>query len=322
MPSVLSGNQVDHYALETLVATSNTASIYRGTDLLTGRQVAIKIPHLEVEGDPLFYERFRREQEIGQKLNHPSIVKFIPDETRSRVYLVMEWVDGQLLRHLLSEQGKLPLERALRITVGICDALEYMHSQGVAHRDLKPENIMVDAEDHIKLMDFGIAGLAGARRLTFGKLSQVMGTPDYISPEQVKGKRGDARCDIFAAGVILYEMLTGSTPFPGENPFTIMNNRLIQHPVPPRELDPGISAELQEILYRALERDPRNRYAKAREFSWDLQHPDQVGVADRPEMRNWQRRRPHWIKALLLYGGLALIPVFVFTLLLLVAQHS
>ena len=299
MPSVLSSNQIDHYTLENLVATSNTASIYRGTDLRTGREVAIKIPHLEVEGDLLFYGRFQREQEIGQKLNHPSIVKFITDETRSRVYLVMEWVEGRLLRTILSEQGKLPRERALRIAVGICEALDYIHSQGVVHRDLKPENIMVDAQDRVKLIDFGIASLAGARRLTFGKLSQVVGTPDYISPEQVKGKRGDARSDIYAAGVMLYEMLTGTTPFPGDNPFTIMNNRLVNHPIPPREGDPGISAELQEILYRALERDPKNRYAKAHEFSWDLQHQDQVGVADRTELRDWQRRRTPWIRAVL-----------------------
>ena len=322
MPSVLSSNQIDHYTLESLIATSNTASIYRGTDLRTGREVAIKIPHLEVEGDLLFYGRFQREQEIGQRLNHSSIVKFISDETRSRVYLVMEWVEGRLLRTILSEQGKLPPERALRIAVRICEALDYIHSQGVVHRDLKPENIMVDAEDRVKLIDFGIASLAGARRLTFGKLSQVVGTPDYISPEQVKGKRGDARSDIYAAGVILYEMLTGTTPFPGDNPFTIMNNRLVNHPIPPCEQDPGIPAELQETLYRALERDPKNRYAKAHEFSWDLQHQDQVGVSDRAELRDWQHRRMPWIRAMLRYGGLALIPLFVFGLLLYVARHG
>ncbi len=322
MPSVLSSNQIDHYTLETLIATSNTASIYRGTDLRTGREVAIKIPHLEVEGDLLFYGRFQREQEIGQKLNHPSIVKFITDETRSRVYLVMEWVEGRLLRTILSEQGKLPVERALRIAVRICEALDYIHSQGVVHRDLKPENIMVDAQDRVTLIDFGIASLVGARRLTFGKLSQVVGTPDYISPEQVKGKRGDARSDIYAVSVMLYEMVTGTTPFPGDNPFTIMNNRLLNHPIPPRQGDSGISAELQEILYRALERDPKNRYAKAHEFSWDLQHQDQVGVADRPELRDWQHRRRPWSGAVLRYGGLALIPLFVFALLFYVARHG
>jgi serine/threonine-protein kinase len=163
---------------------------------------------------------------------------------------------------------------------------------------------------------------AGARRVTFGKLSEVMGTPDYISPEQVKGKPGDARSDIYAVGVVLYEMLIGTTPFSGDNPLIVMNNRLINQPTPPREIDPGISEELQEILYRALERDPRNRYAKAHEFSWDLQHQDRVGIADRPELRNWYRQRTPWFRAVLLYGWLTLIPLFVIALLLYVARHG
>src|ERR1019366_8699919 len=122
---------------------------------------------------------------------------------------------------------KLPAERAIRITISLCNALDYIHSQGVVHRDLKPENIMVDAEDHVKLIDFGIAANAGSRRLTFAKLTQAMGTPDYISPEQVKAKRGDARSDVYALGVMLYEMLTGEVPFHGPNPFVIMNERLL-----------------------------------------------------------------------------------------------
>ena len=133
-----------------------------------------------------------------------------------------------------------------------------------------------DAEDRIKIIDFGIAGQAGSRRLTFAKLSQVMGTPEYISPEQVKGKRGDGRSDIFALGVMFYEMLTGKTPFSGPNPFAIMNDRLLNNPIPPCEVNPEITAELQEIIYRALERDPKNRYAHASEMAWDLRHQDQV----------------------------------------------
>jgi serine/threonine protein kinase len=190
------------------------------------------------------------------------------------------------------------------------------------HRDLKPDNIMVDDEDRVKLIDFGIAARSGSRRLTFTKLSQVMGTAEYISPEQVKGKRGDARSDLYALGIILYEMLTGKTPFPGANPFMIMNDRVLNNPVPPREIEPGISRELQEIICRALERDPRSRYSSAHEFAWDLQHQDQVGVAERPELRDWKRRRTPWTRRVLFYAMLALIPVVIFGLLLLVARHA
>jgi serine/threonine protein kinase len=304
-----------------VAARSGMASIFRGTDLQNGRAVAIKVPHPEMESDPVLFDRFRREQEIGKALDHPGVMKVYDDEDRSQIYMVMEWVNGKLLRQILGPQRKLPTERAVKIAVGIADALSYIHSRGVVHRDLKPENIMVDGDDHIKLIDFGIAGQQGARRLTFAKLSQVMGTPEYISPEQVKGKRGDGRSDIYALGVMLYEMLTGKPPFQGSNPFAIMNDRLLNSPVPPREIDPGISPQLQEIIYRALERDPKNRYANAAELAHDLQHQDQVGVEDRPELRDWKRRRTPWVRKLLFYIMLAMIPVVIFGLLLFFAKR-
>jgi eukaryotic-like serine/threonine-protein kinase len=321
MTSLHPGAQLDHYRVENLVARSGMASIYRATDLQSGRLVAIKIPHPEVEADPLFYDRFKREEEIGKKLDHPGVMKVYGDDDRSRVYMVMEWVEGRLLRQILIEQKKLPIDRAIRIALGICESLEYIHSKGVVHRDLKPENIMVDPEDHVKLIDFGIAGSVGMRRLTFAKLTHAMGTPDYISPEQVKSKRGDARSDLYALGVMLYEMLTGEVPFHGPNALAIMNDRLLNNPVPPRELNPEISPQLQEIIYRALERNPANRYASAREFAHDLRDPSKVGVAERPELRDWRRRRSPVGRRILFYIILALIPVVIFGLLLFVAMH-
>jgi serine/threonine protein kinase len=315
------GDQLDHYRIESVTARGGMASIFRGTDLRTGRQVAIKVPHLEIESDPVFFERFHREEEIGKKLDHPGVMKVMTEDGHSCLYMVMEWVEGRLLRQILNEEKKLSPERAVRIALGICDALEYIHSQGVVHRDLKPENIMVDSQDRIKLIDFGVAANVGSRRLTFAKLSQTMGTPDYISPEQIKGKRGDARSDLYELGVMLYEMLTGKVPFTGPNAFVIMNDRLLNNPIPPREIDPAISPQLQEIIYRALERDPTKRYASARELVWDLEHQNQVGVAERPELRDWKRRRDPWGRSILFYLLLAMIPIGIFALLLYTTRH-
>ena len=144
--------------------------------------------------------------------------------------MVIEWVQGKLLRTILNEEGKLPIERAVKLSIEICDALDTMHKHGVVHRDLKPENIMVCEGDRIKIIDFGIAMKEDARRLTFTDMSPVLGTPDYISPEQVKGQRGDQRSDIYALGAMLYEMLTGQPPFTGPNPLAVMNERLLIDP--------------------------------------------------------------------------------------------
>ena len=322
MISVHAGDKLDHYQIESLVARSGMASIFRATDLRDGKTVAIKIPHPEMECDPIFFERFQREEEIGKKLDHPGVMKVYPNDQRRDPYIVMEWVNGRLLRQLVQEQRPMPPERAIAIVVQICRALEHIHGHGVIHRDLKPENIMIDEHDGIKIIDFGISANVGSRRITFAKLSDTMGTPDYISPEQVQGGRGDARSDVYAVGVMLYEMLTGQVPFTGSNPFVIMNNRLLNNPIPPRELNPAITPQMQEVLYRALERVPSKRYRIARDFAHDLEHLDEVIPTDRQEMHDWQRQRSPWLRRVLLYVGLAFIPIAIFALLLWVAHHA
>lgn len=320
------GERLDRFVIESLVARSGMASIFRAVDSSSGRVVALKVPHFELESDPLFYDRFRREAEIGNRLDHPGVVKILPVEDPNRLYMAMEWVEGRPLREILDEEKKLPPERAVRIAVAVCDALGYIHSQGVVHRDLKPDNIMVDVVngDRIKLIDFGIAGQTGARRLTFAKFTKAMGTPDYVAPEQVKGKRGDARTDLYTLGVILFEMLTGQLPFQGASPLIAMNQRLLADPIPARKLDPSISPQLEEILHRALERQPEHRYAHAHEFAHDLERPDQVGVVERATARaaqrmNAPRPRTRWSWS---YVALALIPVVLFALLLFVASQK
>ena len=314
------GAQIDSYVIEAPIARSGMASIYRARDGRDGRVVALKVPHPDMESDPILFDRFQREAAIGEKLVHPGVMRVFAVGPKSRVYMVMEWCEGRLLREILNE-GRISQDRAIRITLGVLDALQYIHGNGVVHRDLKPENIMVDSEDRIKLIDFGIAGDSSARRLTFAKVTAALGTANYISPEQVKGKRGDGRSDIYAMGVILYEMLTGKLPFSGSNPIDVMNDRLLNYPMPPSVADPAVSPQLQEAIYRALERDPKSRYATARSFGWDLEHLDQIGIEDRAELRDWRKRKSRLPRMLFYYGALAMIPVVVLLLMMFFAHH-
>jgi eukaryotic-like serine/threonine-protein kinase len=322
MRTLDTGDTLDQYRIDSTVARRGMSTLYRATLLDTGQTVAIKIPHPEMEADPVLYDRFHREEAIGQQMDHPGVVKVLPSDGRSRVYMAMEWIDGCLLRDLLKEHGKLPIERATYIALQIAEALDYLHKHGVVHRDLKPENVMIGEDDRVKLIDFGIAMKEDAHRLTFTHLSNTLGTPDYISPEQVKGKRGDPRSDIYSLGIIFYEMLTGQVPFTGANPFTVMNDRVLNDPTPPRQLNPELSPQLEEILYRSLERDPRHRYATAHEFIWELTHQEQVGVDEDRATRAPMRRRSPLARRLAFYAAIIAIPIILFGLMFIFAKHN
>lgn len=323
MSSVRAGDTLDRYQIDRLVARSGMASIFKATDTQDGKPVAIKIPHAELEADIQFWERFQREAKIGMAMDHPGVMKVYHDPQPGKFYMVLEWVDGKLLRNVLheAEGKKLHQGRAIRLALRILEALEYLHGRGVTHRDLKPENIMVDDQDRIKLIDFGIGSLEGSRRLTYTGITGVMGSPDYISPEQVKGKRGDKRSDLYSMGVILYETLTGKAPFSGPNALAIMNARLISGPVPPREIEAAISPQLQEIVYRAMEREPEARFQTAQEFAKALQHPEQVTVRERTAVAAPQARRTRAGRQIGVYALLALIPLAIFGLLFWIAKQ-
>ncbi len=251
MREVLAGDRLDQYELTELLARSGMASIFKAIDHKSGATVALKVPHLHLESDIAFFERFRREEQIGQKLVHPNIVRVLTPESKSRAYIVMEYAEGKSLRALLGERGRLPLDEALGIARQIGGALAYLHREGVVHRDLKPDNVLLAPDGQVKLLDFGIAMDAAARRLTWAGLSTPLGTPDYMAPEQVRGRRGDMRTDIYALGTMLYEMVTGELPFTASNAHALMRAKLNQDPRRLREVDPGIDPKVEEVILRA-----------------------------------------------------------------------
>jgi len=272
----------DRFFITETISRSGMATIFKATDLRTNETVAIKVPFMEFESDPGFFSRFQREEDIGLRLNHPYILKFIPvDDHRSRPYIVTEYLRGYTLAHLLNSVRPMPEKDAIELAARVCDALAHMHEHGVIHRDLKPQNIMMCYDGTIRIMDFGIAKAAEGKRITFAGFTPSVGTPDYMAPEQVKGKRGDERTDIYSLGAMLYEMVVGELPFEGENMFVTMNARVTGDPAAPRKRNPDISPQVEEIILHAMEREPGKRYPSAAAMKADLDNPGAVQLTGR-----------------------------------------
>jgi serine/threonine protein phosphatase PrpC len=308
----------ERFEITDIISRSGMSSVYKATDLKTGRQVALKVPLLKLESDPAFFSRFEREEEIGLALDHPGILKILPvdPKQRSRPYLVMEYLEGQTLDEVMQRTKPLPEADALQIVSRVCDALAYLHQHQVVHRDLKPQNIMLCNDGSLRIMDFGIAKAATSKRITFGGFSPTLGTPDYMAPEQVKGQRGDERTDIYSLGAILYEMVTGRLPFEGQNAYMVMNARLVGDPVAPRAHNPNIRPEVEEIVLHAMARVPADRYESAAAFKADLdapEHVDVTGRANRLQVPVMARRAWRVVRIALL--ALA-VPIVLFFLIL------
>ncbi len=273
------GTLVDHYEIIRMLVHGGMNRLYLARDVSNQQEVVLKFPNDELIGNIAVFERYKREAEIGNRLHNPHVQQLLnTDEKRSEEYLVVEYIKGQTLRAVLEEHAPnpLPVAEAINITLQICDALAYCHEQGIFHRDIKPENIMVQEDGTIKIIDFGIALLEGARRVTWRGLSETVGTPDYMSPEQLKGERGMASSDIYAVGVMLYEMLCGHTPFEGENIFAIMNQHVSQDPPSILLMNPQLSPALATVVMRAIRRDPDKRYKSISNLLHDLRNLEEV----------------------------------------------
>jgi beta-lactam-binding protein with PASTA domain/tRNA A-37 threonylcarbamoyl transferase component Bud32 len=264
------------YELDGVVGRGGMAEVYRARDIRLDRIVAVKTLREDLARDATFQARFRREAQSAASLNHPSIVA-VYDTGEDNAgpepvpYIVMEYVDGRTVRDLLREDRRLLPERALEITDGVLRALDYSHRNGIVHRDIKPANVMITRSGEIKVMDFGIARAVSDAQATMTQTAQVIGTAQYLSPEQARGERVDARSDLYSAGCLLYELLTGRPPFIGDSPVAIAYQHVSENPIPPSRLDPEIPPWIDAIVLKAMAKNPADRYQSAGEMRSDIQ---------------------------------------------------
>ncbi len=278
VPKLLGGR----YEVGELLGRGGMAEVHRGFDTRLGRSVAIKMLRSDLARDATFITRFRREAQSAAALNHASIVA-VYDHGEDHLhtesggaqvnipYIVMEFVDGRTLREELTEKGQLDETEAVRVTEGVLDALAYSHRQGIVHRDIKPANVMVAADGSVKVMDFGIARAMADANATVTATQAVIGTAQYLSPEQAQGQTVDARSDLYSAGCMLFELVTGRPPFQGDSPVAIAYQHVGEAPVPPSRFAEGVSADLDAVVLHALEKPREDRYQDADEFRADLQ---------------------------------------------------
>jgi eukaryotic-like serine/threonine-protein kinase len=270
----------DRYDVGQVIGRGGMAEVYEGTDRRLNRRVAIKVLRPDLARDPMFQERFRREAQSAAGLNHPNIVAIydtgedIIGDGANQVsipYIVMEYVDGVTLRHMLNNGPRILPERALEIIAGVLAALDYAHRHGIVHRDIKPANIMINAHGDAKVMDFGIARAMSDAATSVTATSAVMGTAQYLSPEQARGESVDARSDIYSTGCVLFELLTSSPPFNGDSPVSIAYQHVNEAPKLPSSIDPSIPTTLDTIALTALTKSPANRYQTAAEMRFDIE---------------------------------------------------
>jgi serine/threonine-protein kinase len=287
-PRILAGR----YEVGDLIGRGGMAEVHVGRDTRLGRTVAIKVLRSDLARDPAFQTRFRREAQAAASLNHPAIVAVYDtgedvstDTSGATVrvpYIIMEYVEGHTLRELMRDGAALPIDEAIDITVGVLSALQYAHHTGIVHRDIKPANIMLTATGQVKVMDFGIARALADTAATMTQTQAVIGTAQYLSPEQARGETVDARSDLYSTGCVLYELLTGRPPFTGDSAVAVAYQHVRELPAPPSTLAPDVPAVLDRIVLKALAKDRDLRYTTASEFRGDLETAKRGGLVGPP----------------------------------------
>ena len=269
------GLLADRYQLAETIGYGGMAEVHRALDVRLGREVAIKILRQDLARDTQFQVRFRREAQASASLNHPAIVAVFdtgedagPEGTTP--FIVMEYVEGQTLRDILKSDGPLPTARAVAVCGEICAALDFSHRNGIVHRDVKPGNVMISPDGSVKVMDFGIARAVSDSSATMTSTAAVIGTAQYLSPEQARGESVDARSDVYSCGCLFYELLAGSPPFTGDSPVAVAYQHVREDPIPPSQLNPAVSPALDAVVIKAMSKNPANRYQSAAEMRADL----------------------------------------------------
>jgi serine/threonine-protein kinase len=315
------GDQFDHFQVRAHLAQGGMADIYQAYDLMHGREVVIKIPHPTLIGDPAQYERFRRELEVSNTLQHPAIQHGLGSGQFNRIpYLVTEFVQGESMRDLVEKQAPLSQDDAVTLIRKIADGMAYCHEHDVIHRDLKPDNIIVNTAGQPIIMDFGLALIKKSRRVTYASLTPTAGTPDYMAPEQVQGQRGDQRTDIYALGIMFYELLTGHVPFEGHAPEVLWARRA-QGMIPRLDRErPDSSPQVAAVIARCLLRDPEDRYPDMRALIHDLDHLDDVDIAILDRIEAEPQNLPFWKSSYFQGIALGVTVLLVLIILALVGQ--
>ena len=265
----------ERYEIGGVLGRGGMAEVHRGRDLRLGREVAVKVLRSDLARDPSFQVRFRREAQASASLNHPAIVAvYDTGEDRTSAgatpYIVMEYVEGETLRDVLRREGRLDPARAMTLSADICGALDFSHRNGIVHRDVKPGNVMITPQGAVKVMDFGIARAVSDSAATMTSTAAVIGTAQYLSPEQARGEAVDARSDVYSVGCLLYELVTGAPPFTGDSPVSVAYQHVREDPRLPSSINPEIPPELDAILLKAMSKNPANRYQSAADMRNDL----------------------------------------------------